>query len=149
VAISGAHLPAGLPASPTIGPSPDPAALYVFLGTGTQTCADPLAALGCAPRCAGSSTVPCVGGRVSFRLPAALQQPGTIDLADPEIAASIEVQNASDDASCASLGSPSGELTITSIDAGGLSFTLFQAITLPSLGEQYDADGAYQATMCP
>jgi hypothetical protein len=134
VVLRGAQLPAGLPPSATIGATVDPTALYVFLGTGTQTCSDPLSPLGCGP------------ARLMLRIPAALQHPGTLDLSDPQLAASAQI-SADGTASCtASSGSVTmGTLTITSIDASGISFSLLRSLTGPS----FDADGLYQATICP
>ncbi len=141
VAIRGADLPAGLPASPTIGASPDPTAVYVFLGTGTQTCAAPLAPIGCAG-----------AGRIALRIPAALQQPGTLDLSDPELAASFEIAADAGTSNCtSSTGSTfaQGTLTIASMDATSISFTLYQSLASGGSGPDFDADGLYQATICP
>jgi hypothetical protein len=140
VAILGSKLPAGLPANPTIGTTPDPTALYVFLGTGTQTCADPLSDLGCAG-----------AGRIVLKIPAALQQPGTLQLPDPQLATSVEVAASSGTPNCtASSGSFSqGTLTISSADTTGLTFTLYQSLVASSPPPSFDADGLYQATICP
>jgi hypothetical protein len=140
VAISGAKLPAGLPSSPTIGASPDPTALYLFLGSGAQTCGDPLSPLGCTGE-----------GRITLRLPAALQQPGTLDLSDPELAGSIEIAAEGGTANCTtSLGSfTQGTLTITSLDASGISFSLYQSLTASPSGPAFDGDGQYRASLCP
>jgi hypothetical protein len=139
VAISGAELPAGLPSSPTIGATPDPTALYLFLGTGAQTCADPLSPLGCTG-----------DARITLALPAALQQPGTLELSDPRLAGSIEVAANGQGANCtSSTGSfMTGTLTIASIDASGISFSLYQSLTTSAVGP-VDLDGLYQATVCP
>jgi hypothetical protein len=140
VAIRGADLPAGLN-SPTIGATPDPTALYVFLGSGTETCADPMAALGCDG-----------AGRIVLKIPAALQQPGTMDLSNPELATSVEIAGDDGSPSCGtSVGSTfsQGTLTVASIDAGGISLTLYQTLTASSSGPDFDADGLYQATICP
>ena len=138
VAILGADLPAGLPSSPTIGASADPTALYLFFGSGTQTCTDPLSSLGCAG-----------AYRITLKIPATLQQPGTLDLSDPQLATSIEAAPDGTGSCTSSAGSfTQGTLTIASIDAGGLSFSLYQSlITFP--GGPVDADGVYQATTCP
>ncbi len=135
--ISGAALPAGL-SSPTIGATPDPTALYLFLGSGTQTCADPLSSLG------------CTGAyRLTLKIPAALQQAGTLDLSDPQLAASIEVAPDGPASCMSSTGSfTQGTLTIASIDASGISFSLYQSLVATSSGTA-EADGLYQATVCP
>ena len=80
VAIRGSSLPADLPSNPTIGTTVDPTALYVFLGTETQTCSAPLSALSCDG-----------AARLVLKIPAALQQTGTLDLSDPELAASVAI----------------------------------------------------------
>jgi hypothetical protein len=41
-----------------------------------------------------------------------------------------------------------GTLTIASAEAGGLTFTLYQS-AVSVLGPPFDADGLYQATVCP
>ncbi len=142
VAIRGADLPAGLPSNPTIGATPDATALYVFLGSGAQTCADPLGSLG------------CMGdARVVLRIPASIQQPGVIDLADPRLAVSLEVAPEDGTGTCAaSVGVPSftrGTLTVTSVDAGAISFVLYESLAMIASGGSFDADGAYEATVCP
>jgi len=138
VAISGANLPAGLPSSPTIAATPDPTALYLFLGTGTQTCADPLSSLGCGD------------ARITLSLPSSLQQPGTIDLSDPRLAASIAIAGDGSANCTTTVGSfMTGTLTIASIDASGISFSLYQTLTTTPAGASFDADGLYQATVCP
>src|SRR6185312_846930 len=131
-------LPAGLPANETIGSTPDPTAIYVFLGTGTQTCSDPLANLGCAS-----------AGRIVFKIPESLQQPGTIQLSDPQIAASLEIAPQGGTGNCtAATGATftQGTITIASVDASGISFTLFQSLASGSGAALFDADGLYQAS---
>ena len=127
VAIRGSSLPAGLPSNPTIGDTPDPTALYVFLGTGTQTCAAPLSPLGCTG-----------DGRFTLRIPESLQQPGTIDLSDPRLAASVEIAGDNGEGSgCSSSSATSfnvGTLTITSADANGLTFSLYQSLVVQLAG---------------
>jgi hypothetical protein len=141
VAIKGSSLPAGLPSNPTIGTTVDPTALYVFLGTGTQTCMAPLPDLGCAG-----------AGRITLRIPAALQQPGTINLSDPQLAASFEITPPTGTSNCTPGPSGSfsqGTLTISSADASGLTFTLYQSAASGQSVALLDADGLYQATICP
>jgi hypothetical protein len=139
VAILGSKLPAGLPANPTIGTTPDPTALYVFLGTGTQTCADPLSDLGCSG-----------AGRMVLKIPAALQQPGTLQLSDPQLAASAELTWSMGNCTARPMDSfVPGTLTISSADTTGLTFTLFQSAVETSSPPLFDADGLYQATICP
>jgi hypothetical protein len=141
VAITGANLPAGLPASPTIGTSPDPTAIYLFVGTTTQTCADPLSSVGCDG-----------AARMTIAIPAALQVPGTLQLSNPQLATSIEIAADSGTANCTSsvdAAFMAGTLTIHSVDAGGISFSLYQSLTVTTLDVDADLDGLYQAPLCP
>jgi hypothetical protein len=141
VAILGSKLPAGLPANPTIGTTVDPTALYVFLGTGTQTCAAPLSDLGCSG-----------AGRIVAKIPATLQQPGTIQLSDPQVAASAEVVADAGTPNCTTSTTASfsqGTLTIRSVDTTGLTFTLYESGVANPAALAFDADGLYQATICP
>jgi hypothetical protein len=150
VAILGKDLPAGL-ASPTIGATPDPTALYVFLGSGSPSCADPMAPIGCGPTRCGGPDFACTPGRTVLKIPAALQQPGAIDLTDPRIAASVEVGSGAEEPGCTStVGAfTKGTLTITRADASGIAFTLFQSLSASAPDAKFDADGLYEATVCP
>jgi hypothetical protein len=150
VAIRGADLPSGLLASPTIGASPDPTALYVFVGTGIESCADPEAPLACNPNWENNA-YDHLGGRLVLRIPEALQQPGTLDLSDPRLATSVETVSVPPSCTSSTLSSfTRGTLTITNIDASGISFSLFQSLA-PALTSdaRFDADGLYEATICP
>jgi hypothetical protein len=122
-----------------VGSSPDPTALYVFLGTATETCAAPLSPLACTGT-----------GRMALRLPTALQVPGTVSLTDPRLAASFDDSSAAmpgcDAGTDETQAAPTrGQLQILSIDGSSLSFQLFGAYDDPS----FDADGLYTATVCP
>lgn len=129
-----------LPTPPSGSPPVDPTALYFFLGTGAQSCADPWADLACT----GTS-------RTMFTLPAALQTPGTLDLTEPSLAAAFTASlnppgcNPLYDVSTGTF--PQGTLEILSLDASGASLHLYGADSVP-LG-YFDADGLYAATMCP
>ena len=141
VAIRGSSLPADLPSNPTIGTTVDPTALYVFIGTGTQTCADPLSAL------------PCNGdARLVLKIPATLQQTGTLDLSDSELAGSVAISANSGSANCTTgVGTKltQGTIDIVSLDASAISLSLYQSHVSTSNGATDDLDGLYQATICP
>ncbi len=56
-----------------------------------------------------------------------------------------------DDFACTpeTLALTQGTMTIAGIDAGGLSFSLYQALVTTPTGTTLSADGPYQATSCP
>ena len=135
IAILGANLPAA-----DGGATPDPTALYVFLGSAPETCQDPLSDIDC------TNT-----SRLVFSLPASLQQPGTISLSDPAIAATGTVSGSPQSPPCAATTASftQGTLEISSIDATAISFTVYQSfIPGASVTGGFDADGLYAASIC-
>jgi hypothetical protein len=136
IAILGANLPA-VDGGVDGGATPDPTALYVILGAPLATCQDPLPNIDC------QNT-----WRMVFSLPASLQHPGTIELTDPAIAATAARSGDPASPPCATLRAPftPGTVQIDSIDATGISFSVYQA-HFPHPG--IDADGLYAASICP
>jgi hypothetical protein len=143
----GSMLPAGSSSSPTVGPNPDPTALYVFVGPTTETYSAPLSQFACTAT-----------AQLAFRLPAALQVTGIVDLTNPSLAASFNVSLFSGGA-CSGKGDiggftaapTTGKLDILSIEGGSISFRLSQAFVLSSVATlpYFDAEGLYQGTMGP
>ncbi|WP_437972175.1 hypothetical protein WMF04_24045 [Sorangium sp. So ce260] len=138
----GRAIPGAALAAPPGGPTPDPDALHLFLGSAAESCADPWSPLACT----GAS-------RVTLSLPPAHQKPGILDLTDPAIAASFSFTYPAS-ADCAS-GEPvtgvfdGGTIEILSIDASGVSCRVYGSHTglTPGFGV-FDADGLYTASSC-
>lgn len=131
----------GVDAPPGSGtPTPAADSLLVALGTLPDTCADPWAAADCT-----------LASRLTFTLPAALQKPGVIDLSDPAIAAAVTLHASSGSSVCEPPSGPftQGKIEIVSIDAGGLTFRVYQASTPASDIAPVFFDGLYSATICP
>ncbi|WP_437548993.1 hypothetical protein WME97_01820 [Sorangium sp. So ce367] len=135
----GRAIPGAALAAPPGGPTPDPDALHLFLGSGAESCADPW------------SSIACTGAtRVTLSLPPAYQKPGILDLTDPAIAASF-IHSWSTDCSATELVSgvfDGGTIEILSIDASGVSCRVYGSHTQLDAGA-FDADGLYTASSCP
>ncbi|WP_437494077.1 hypothetical protein WME75_21770 [Sorangium sp. So ce1014] len=137
----GRAIPGAALATPPGGPTPDPDALHLFLGSAAESCADPWSPLACT----GAS-------RVTLSLPPAYQKPGILDLTDPTIAASFSFTYPAS-ADCTA-GEPisgvfaGGTIEILSIDASGVSCRLYGSHTVLTQG-RFDADGLYTASSCP
>ncbi|WP_437321784.1 hypothetical protein [Sorangium sp. So ce385] len=135
----GRAIPGAALAAPPDGPSPDPDALYLFLGSAAESCADPW------------SSVACTGtSRVTLRLPPAYQKPGILDLTDPAIAASF-TRSWSTTCTPDDLVSgvfDGGTIEILSIDERGVSCRVYGSHTDLTYGG-FDADGLYTASSCP
>jgi hypothetical protein len=146
VAMRGSSLPVAASSSLTVGSSPDPTDLYVFLGTAPETCASPVSSLACTGT-----------GRLAFRLPSVLQVAGTIPLDHPALAASFDASIASapgcdPSADEAQTLATRGQLQILSIDAATITFQIFEGVAeaaSPADLSPFDADGLYTATICP
>ncbi len=125
VAVHGSGL-TGDPSSGT-GATPDPDALYVFLGTTPGTCADP------------APTVDCLTNRqMVLSLPPALQVPGDVALTDPQ----LDAMYTAPENSCGAAAPASGTVTITSIDDTQMTLRIY--------GSEWAAfDGDYVVTLCP
>lgn len=137
VAMLGADLPAPLKGDPAL----DPEALYLFFGTEDETCKDPLASTDCT-----------ADQRVVLPLPPSLQKPGIIDLADPALAASLQLgfpENCNSDNGVLHASFAKGTLEILSIDGSGVSFRVQGSyVTLGVFDFGFCADGLYAATTC-
>ncbi|XXT17031.1 hypothetical protein WME94_43065 [Sorangium sp. So ce429] len=137
----GRAIPGAALAAPPGGPTPDPEALHLFLGSAAESCADPWSPLACT----GAS-------RVSLSLPPAYQKPGILDLTDPAIAASFSFTHPAS-ADCTA-GEPingvfdGGTIEILSIDESGVSCRVYGSHTVLTHGA-FDADGLYTASSCP
>ncbi|MDC3961730.1 hypothetical protein [Polyangium jinanense] len=125
-------------ATPPGGASPDPDALYLFLGTEPGSCQDPWSPIDCTHT-----------SRVMLRLPPSLQTPGIIDLTDPAIAASYWRGSAPGCNDATDTGPfAGGTIEILSIDAGEVLCKVYGSATPLDWGS-FNADGLYAATLCP
>ncbi|XYH95887.1 hypothetical protein ACMHYB_50195 [Sorangium sp. So ce1128] len=137
----GLAIPGAALAAPAGGPTPDPDALHLFLGSAAESCADPWSPIACT----GAS-------RVMLSLPPAYQKPGILDLTDPAIAASFSFTHPASTGCWA--GEPitdvfdGGTIEILSIDASGVSCRVYGSHTVLTHGG-FDADGLYTASSCP
>ncbi|AUX45042.1 uncharacterized protein SOCE26_065230 [Sorangium cellulosum] len=135
----GRAVPGAALAAPPGGPTPDPDALHLFLGSAAESCADPW------------SSIACTGTyRVTLSLPPAYQKPGIFDLTDPAIAASF-TRSVSTECAAGDLVTDvfdGGTIEILSIDATGVSCRVYGSHTQLTHGG-FDADGLYAASSCP
>jgi hypothetical protein len=138
VAIPGASLPPGALGAPGVGTSPDPTATYVFLGTGMQTCASPVADV-----CPGAA-------QLTFKLPAGTTS-GTFDLTDPQVEAwysydgSLGQMGANCNDMIGQVTSGMGTVQVLSADATSLSLRVYGSY---NAGLVFDVDGLYTASIC-
>jgi hypothetical protein len=99
------------------------------------------------------SPIDCTGTqRVAFLLPAALQVPGTLQLADPSLAAHYEsseeaMPGCDPTTDYLTTSYIAGQLEILSLDGSTLSFRIFGSSTGGEAA--VSADGLYAAPLCP
>ncbi len=146
VALTAAQLGGSVCGSPS-----GPATLYLELGAPAPTCADPEPGFTCSPTATFSLTI---------AIPPAMLQPGTLSLTDPTICTHYTVVGAEHGppTSCPPAGGwetgplYGGELTIVSIDAASVTFTLPEStlgIFAAYGADTGSSDGTFVAARCP
>ena len=112
----------------------DPNTLYIMLGDAPIACSDPYAGMDCGNHWS-----------VTIGIPPALQVPGVIDLASPEIISTFSATGPSGGGDCYAAGGSfmEGTLEIVSIDDDQVVGVLANTAEW-----EFDADGQFSASRC-